>query len=173
MAEVAEQEVAEHEAVRFAADLIRLDTTNRGGGDGREREAAEYVAEQLAAAGIEPELLEAAPGRANVVARVPGTEPNAGALLVHGHLDVVPADPPTWSKHPFSGEVEDGGLWGRGAGDMKNADAVMIAVVREWARTGRRPKRHIVLALTADEEDTASYGARWLVEQHQFLTAAT
>ncbi len=71
----------------------------------------------------------------------------------------------------MAGSAKPPSMWG--AVDMKNADAVMIAVVREWARTGRRPKRDIVLALTADEEDTASYGARWLVEQHQFLTAAT
>jgi acetylornithine deacetylase/succinyl-diaminopimelate desuccinylase-like protein len=162
-------ESAEHEAVRFAADLIRLDTTNHGAGDGREREAAEYVAERLAEAGLKPELLEAAPGRSNVVARVPGSEPGADALLVHGHLDVVPADPAAWSVAPFAGEIADGVLWGRGAVDMKNADAVALAVVRGWARTGRQPKRDIVLAFTADEEDTASYGARWLVERHPGL----
>jgi acetylornithine deacetylase/succinyl-diaminopimelate desuccinylase-like protein len=160
---------AEEEAVRFAADLIRLDTTNHGGGDGREREAAEYVAERLAEAGLDPALLEAAPGRSNVVARVPGTDQGAGALLVHGHLDVVPADPDAWSVHPFSGEIKQDVLWGRGAVDMKNADAVALAVVRGWARTGRRPRRDIVLAFTADEEDTASYGARWLVERHPDL----
>jgi len=162
-------ELAGQEAVRFAADLIRLDSTNHGGGDGREREAAEYVAERLAEAGIEPALLEAAPGRTNVVARVPGTEPGLGGLLVHGHLDVVPADPAAWSVHPFSGEITGEVLWGRGAVDMKNADAVALAVVRDWARSGRRPRRDIVLAFTADEEDTASYGARWLVERHPAL----
>jgi acetylornithine deacetylase/succinyl-diaminopimelate desuccinylase-like protein len=157
------------EAARFAADLIRIDTTNRGGGDARERPAAEYVAARLAEAGLEPELLESAPGRANVVARVSGTEPAAGALLAHGHLDVVPADPSSWSVHPFAGEIRDGVLWGRGAVDMKNADAVLIAVVSQWARDGRRPRRDIVLAFTADEEDTAEFGAQWLVERHPEL----
>ena len=104
-----------------------------------------------------------------MIARVAGSDPSAGALLVHGHLDVVPADPAAWSVHPFSGEVRDGVLWGRGAVDMKNAVAVMIAVVRELARSGRRPVRDLVLAFTADEEDTASYGARWLVDQHPGL----
>jgi acetylornithine deacetylase/succinyl-diaminopimelate desuccinylase-like protein len=160
---------AGEEAARFAADLIRIDTTNRGGGDGRERAAAEYVAARLAEAGVEPALMESAPGRANVVARIRGTQPGAAALLVHGHLDVVPADPASWSVHPFSGDVRDGVLWGRGAVDMKNADAVLLAVVAAWARGGIRPRRDIVLAFTADEEDTAEFGARWLVERHPEL----
>ena len=157
------------EAARFAADLIRIDTTNLGGGDGRERPAAEYVAARLAEAGVEPALLESAPGRANVVARVPGREPGAPALLVHGHLDVVPADPSSWTVPPFAGEIRDGVLWGRGAVDMKNADAVLLAVVSQWARDGVRPRRDVVLAFTADEEDTAEFGARWLVERHAEL----
>jgi len=154
---------------QFAADLIRIDTTNLGGGDGRERPAAEYVAARLAEAGVEPALLESAPGRANVVARVPGREPGAPALLVHGHLDVVPADPSSWTVPPFAGEIRDGVLWGRGAVDMKNADAVLLAVVSQWARDGVRPRRDVVLAFTADEEDTAEFGARWLVERHAEL----
>ena len=157
------------EAARFAADLIRIDTTNRGGGDGRERPAAEYVAARLAEAGVEPVLLESAPGRANVVARVAGREPGAPALLAHGHLDVVPADPSSWTVPPFAGEIRDGVLWGRGAVDMKNADAVLLAVVSQWARSGVRPRRDVVLAFTADEEDTAEFGAQWLVERHPGL----
>ena len=157
------------EAARFAADLIRIDTTNRGGGDGQERPAAEYVAARLAEAGVEPALLESAPGRANVVARVGGHDPGAPALLVHGHLDVVPADPSSWSVPPFAGEIRDGVLWGRGAVDMKNADAALLAVVSQWARDGVRPRRDVVLAFTADEEDTAEFGARWLVERHREL----
>ncbi len=159
------------EAARLAADLIRIDTTNRGGGDANERPAAEYVAARLAEAGAEPVLLESAPGRANVVARIGGSQPDEPALLLHGHLDVVPADPASWSVHPFSGEIRDGVLWGRGAVDMKNADAVLLAVVRLWARSGRRPRRDLVLAFTADEEDTAQYGAQWLVERHRELFA--
>jgi acetylornithine deacetylase/succinyl-diaminopimelate desuccinylase-like protein len=160
---------AEQEAVAFASDLIRIDTTNRGGGDCRERPAAEYVAERLADAGLEPVLLESAPGRANVVARIAGEDPSADALLAHGHLDVVPAEQADWARHPFGGEIADGMLHGRGAVDMKNADAVLIAVARHLARTGVRPRRDVVLAFTADEEDTAAYGAGWLVENQAGL----
>jgi acetylornithine deacetylase/succinyl-diaminopimelate desuccinylase-like protein len=159
----------EQEVVTFAADLIRIDTSNRGGGDCRERPAAEYVAERLAEAGLDPILLESAPGRANVVARLAGQDPSAGALLAHGHLDVVPAEPADWVRHPFSGEIADGVLHGRGAVDMKNADAAVLAAVRHLLRTGVRPRRDIVLAFTADEEDTAAYGAGWLVKNRPDL----
>jgi acetylornithine deacetylase/succinyl-diaminopimelate desuccinylase-like protein len=157
------------EVTDLAADLIRIDTTNRGGGDAKERPAAEYVAERLSEASARVVLLESAPGRGNVVARVSGTSARAPALLLHGHLDVVPAQAAEWSVHPFAGEVRDGVLWGRGAVDMKNAVAVLVALARDWARTGRRPARNLVLAFTADEEDTAEYGARWLVERHPEL----
>ncbi|MCC3770082.1 M20/M25/M40 family metallo-hydrolase [Streptomyces sp. UNOC14_S4] len=157
------------EAVRFTSELIRIDTTNRGGGDCRERPAAEYVAERLAEAGAEPVLLEKEPGRTNVVARIAGADPHADALLVHGHLDVVPAEPADWSVHPFSGEVRDGVVWGRGAIDMKNTDAMLLAVVRAWARAGVRPPRDIVLAYTADEEDTGIAGSGFLAAEHSGL----
>ncbi|WP_171167004.1 M20/M25/M40 family metallo-hydrolase [Streptomyces sp. I05A-00742] len=157
------------EVVRFTSDLIRIDTTNRGGGDCRERPAAEYVAERLSEAGIEPFLLERKPGRTNVVARIPGTDPVAGALLVHGHLDVVPAEPADWSVHPFSGEVRDGTVWGRGALDMKNTVAMVLAMTRSWARTGAVPPRDIVLAFTADEEDSGEAGAGFLADEHAAL----
>ncbi|WP_299538269.1 M20/M25/M40 family metallo-hydrolase [uncultured Streptomyces sp.] len=157
------------EAVAFTSDLIRIDTTNRGGGDCRERPAAEYVAERLAAAGLEPTLLERTPGRTNVVARIAGTDPAADALLVHGHLDVVPAEAADWTVHPFSGEVRDGVVWGRGAIDMKNMDAMILAVVRAWARAGVRPRRDIVLAFTADEEASADDGSGFLADRHAAL----
>ncbi|WP_339151787.1 M20/M25/M40 family metallo-hydrolase [Streptomyces sp. F41] len=157
------------EVVTFTSELIRIDTTNRGGGDCRERPAAEYAAERLADAGIEPTLLERTPGRTNVVARIPGTDPSADALLVHGHLDVVPAEPADWSVPPFSGEVRDGVVWGRGAVDMKNMDAMILAVVRGWAREGFRPPRDIVIAFTADEEDSAVDGSGFLADRHAGL----
>ncbi len=157
------------EVVTFTSDLIRIDTTNRGGGDCRERPAAEYVAERLAAAGLEPVMLERTPGRTNVVARIEGTDPSADALLVHGHLDVVPAEPADWTVHPFSGEVSDGVVWGRGAVDMKNMDAMILSVVRAWHRTGVRPRRDIVIAYTADEEASAADGAGFLAERHPGL----
>lgn len=157
------------EVVSFTSELIRIDTTNRGGGDCRERPAAEYVAERLAATGLEPVLLERTPGRTNVVARIEGTDPSADALLVHGHLDVVPAEPADWEVHPFSGEVRDGVVWGRGAIDMKNMDAMVLAVVRAWARAGIRPRRDIVIAYTADEEASAIDGSGFLADHHPGL----
>ncbi|MFD5509744.1 M20/M25/M40 family metallo-hydrolase [Streptomyces sp. NPDC059761] len=162
-------QVALDEAVAFTSGLIRIDTTNRGGGDCRERPAAEYVAERLAAAGLEPVLLERTPGRTNVVARIEGTDPGAEALLVHGHLDVVPAEAADWSVDPFSGEIRDGVVWGRGAVDMKNMDAMVLAVVRAWARAGVTPRRDIVIAYTADEEDSAVDGSGFLADQYAHL----
>ncbi|MEU6604483.1 M20/M25/M40 family metallo-hydrolase [Streptomyces shenzhenensis] len=157
------------EVVRFTSELIRIDTTNRGGGDCRERPAAEYAAERLAGAGLEPTLLERTPGRTNVVARIEGTDPSAPALLVHGHLDVVPAQAGEWSVHPFSGEIRDGVVWGRGAVDMKNMDAMILAVVRSWAREGVRPRRDVVVAFTADEEASAEDGSGFLADRHAHL----
>ncbi|MFJ5727246.1 M20/M25/M40 family metallo-hydrolase [Streptomyces paradoxus] len=157
------------EVVTFTSDLIRIDTTNRGGGDCRERPAAEYAAARLAEAGVEPVLLERTEGRTNVVARIEGTDPSAGALLLHGHLDVVPAAAADWSVHPFSGEIRDGVVWGRGAVDMKNMDAMILAVVRGWARQGVRPRRDIVVAFTADEEASAEDGSGFLADEHPEL----
>ncbi|MFJ2018088.1 M20/M25/M40 family metallo-hydrolase [Streptomyces nodosus] len=157
------------EVVRFTSDLIRIDTTNRGGGDCRERPAAEYAAARLAEAGLEPTLLERTTGRTNVVARIEGTDPSADALLLHGHLDVVPAEAGDWSVHPFSGEVRDGVVWGRGAVDMKNMDAMILAVVRDWARSGFRPRRDLVVAFTADEEASAEDGSGFLADRHPEL----
>ncbi|MFB6637978.1 M20/M25/M40 family metallo-hydrolase [Streptomyces chartreusis] len=157
------------EVVTFTSDLIRIDTTNRGGGDCRERPAAEYAAARLAEAGLEPALLERTEGRTNVVARIEGTDPSADALLVHGHLDVVPAQAGEWSVHPFSGEIRDGVVWGRGAVDMKNMDAMILAVVRSWAREGVRPRRDVVIAFTADEEASAEDGSGFLADRHAAL----
>ncbi|WP_329268922.1 M20/M25/M40 family metallo-hydrolase [Streptomyces sp. NBC_01451] len=157
------------EVVAFTSDLIRIDTTNHGGGDCQERPAAEYAAALLAEAGLEPTLLERTRGRTNVVARIEGTDPAADALLLHGHLDVVPARADDWSVHPFSGEIRDGVVWGRGAVDMKNMDAMILAVVRDWAREGVRPRRDIVIAFTADEEDSAADGAGFLAAEHPGL----
>jgi acetylornithine deacetylase/succinyl-diaminopimelate desuccinylase-like protein len=159
------------EVVEICRDLIRIDTTNTGdlATCAGERGAAEYVAGLLDEVGLVPEIRESAPGRASVVARFEGTDPSRSALLVHGHLDVVPAEPSEWSVHPFSGEIRDGYLWGRGAIDMKDFDAMVLAVVRDWRRRGVRPPRDLVLAFTADEEAGSDYGARYLVRQHREL----
>ncbi len=160
------QPTAEDEVVDICRDLIRIDTSNP---TSNERGAAEYVAAKLSEVGLQPALLESEPGRASVVARLEGTDPSRDALLIHGHLDVVPADPADWSVHPFSGEISDGYLWGRGAVDMKDMDAMTLALVRQWVREGRRPPRDIVVAFVADEEAGGLKGASWLVDEHADL----
>ena len=156
----------------LCAQLIRFDTTNRGHGQCcGEREAAEFVAELLLDAGLKPATMERAPRRTNVVAQVAGTDPGLDPLLVHAHLDVVPADADEWSVDPFAGEIRDGFVWGRGAVDMKDMCAMLISVVQRWAAEGRGPRRDIVLAFVADEEDRGLYGAHWLVEEHAGLFA--
>ncbi|MFE9599806.1 M20/M25/M40 family metallo-hydrolase [Streptomyces hokutonensis] len=160
----------EDEVVDICRELIRFDTSNYGDHSGPgERKAAEYVAEQLAEVGLEPQIFESHPGRASTVARIEGTDPSRPALLIHGHLDVVPANAADWTHHPFSGEVADGCVWGRGAVDMKDMDAMTLAVVRDRLRSGRRPPRDIVVAFLADEEAGGTYGARHLVDNHPEL----
>ncbi|AWS47546.1 M20/M25/M40 family metallo-hydrolase [Streptosporangium sp. 'caverna'] len=160
----------EDEVVELCRDLIRIDSTNAGDNAGPgERAAAEYVAEKLAEVGLEPQILESDRGRANVIARIAGEDSSRDALLLHGHLDVVPFNPDDWTHHPLSGEIADGCVWGRGAVDMKNMDAMMLAVVRQRLSEGRRPPRDVVLAFTADEEAGGTYGAQWLADKHSDL----
>jgi acetylornithine deacetylase/succinyl-diaminopimelate desuccinylase-like protein len=161
---------AQDEVAALASELIRIDTTNPGDHSGPgERAAAERVAELLAEVGLEPAVLESHPKRASVVVRIEGEDRSRPGLLIHGHLDVVPADPGDWRVHPFSGETKDGCVWGRGAVDMKDMDAMMLAVIRQRLREGRRPPRDVVLAFPADEEAGGKWGARWLVDSHPDL----
>ncbi|MFB7554611.1 M20/M25/M40 family metallo-hydrolase [Streptomyces brevispora] len=163
-------ESAENEVVDLCRDLIRIDTSNYGDHSGPgERAAAEYVAEKLAEVGLEPQIFESHKGRASTVARIAGEDSSKPALLIHGHTDVVPANAHDWTHHPFSGEIADGCVWGRGAVDMKDMDAMTLAVVRERMRSGRKPPRDIVLAFLADEEAGGTYGARYLVDKHPGL----
>jgi len=148
--------------------LLRIDTSNPGK---VERPAAEAVAELLAEVGIGCELLEGTPGRTNLIARIPGRDSSRPALLIHGHLDVVPAVASEWTVDPFSGELRDGCLWGRGAVDMKDMVAMVVTVLRQWAREGRQPSRDLVIAFMADEELGSIAGARWLVAEHPDLFA--
>ena len=163
--------VPDGEVVDLCRDLIRLDTSNYGDGSGPgERKAAEYVAERLTEVGLDPTLLESEPGRTTVVARLDGGDPaRSEALLVHGHLDVVPADAADWAYDPFSGEIADGCLWGRGAIDMKDMDAMILSVVRDRLRTGRLPARPVVLCFTADEEAGGILGSHWVADHHPEL----
>jgi acetylornithine deacetylase/succinyl-diaminopimelate desuccinylase-like protein len=162
------------EVVTLASELIAIDTTNSAdnGGPGTEWAAAEYVAEKLADVGYDVAYEESgARGRGNVIARLPGADPARGALLVHGHLDVVPADPAEWSVHPFSGEVRDGYVWGRGAVDMKGTLAMTLAVARHFKRAGVVPPRDLIFAYVSDEEAGGFVGARWLVDHRPELFA--
>ncbi len=160
----------QQEVVELCRDLIRFESVNDGTGRGKgEREAAEHVAGLLAEVGLEPQVFESERNRTSVVARVEGEDPSRPALLIHGHLDVVPAEPKEWTYDPFAGEIADGMLWGRGAVDMLDMDAMTLAVVRDRLRTGRKPARDVVLALVADEEAGGVFGAQWLVEHHPEL----
>ncbi|HEX5907066.1 MAG TPA: M20/M25/M40 family metallo-hydrolase, partial [Propionibacteriaceae bacterium] len=160
----------EAEVVELCQQLIRIDTSNFGPEPGPgERVAAERVAELLDEVGIASELLEPEPRRTSVVARwePEGVDMSLPALLVHGHLDVVPAHADDWSVPPFSGEIVDGCVWGRGAVDMKDFDAMVLSVIRARARAGAAPRRPIRLIFTADEEAGAGLGARWLIENRR------
>ncbi|MCG8920452.1 M20/M25/M40 family metallo-hydrolase [Actinokineospora sp. PR83] len=164
--------VAEEEAVVFTSELIRIDTTNTGDPETLvgERVAAEYVAEKLGEVGFETTYVESgAKGRGNVFARLEGRDSSRGALLVHGHLDVVPADASEWSVHPFSGAVQDGYVWGRGAVDMKDMVAMTLATARRMKRDNIVPERDIIFAFVADEEAGSDYGATWLVQNRPDL----
>ncbi|VXB36680.1 M20/M25/M40 family metallo-hydrolase [Citricoccus sp. K5] len=155
------------DVVRICRDLIRIDTSNYGGNDSRgEREAAEYCAALMRDAGMEPTVYESSPGRASVVGRVAGWDTQAPALILHGHLDVVPADASEWTVDPFSAELRDGMIWGRGAVDMKGMDAMILAVLGHLHRTGQQPRRDLIVAFFADEEAGGVYGARWMVDHH-------
>ncbi|MFJ8962014.1 M20/M25/M40 family metallo-hydrolase [Lentzea sp. NBC_00516] len=164
--------LAEDEVVTLVSELIRIDTTNTGDPATvvGERKAAEWVAEKLSEVGYETTYVESgAKGRGNVVARLQGADPSRGALLVHGHLDVVPADASEWSVHPFSGAVQDGYVWGRGAVDMKDMVGMTLALARHFKRNDIVPPRDIVFAFLADEEAGGLFGAKWLVENRPEL----
>lgn len=153
------------EVVRIARDLIRIDTSNFGGGRANgEREAAEYVGAYLQELGLEPEYYEPIERRTNVMARVPGRDPERPALVVHGHLDVVPAVAADWSVDPFEGVVRDGMLWGRGAVDMKNMNAMILTAVGDMLRAGEQPERDLILTFFADEENGGVEGSALVVK---------
>ena len=146
---------AEDEVVQLTSELIQIDSCNTGELETTtgEAEAVRYVDALLREVGYETEIVESgAPGRHNVFARLAGADSSRPPLLVHGHLDVVPFTAEDWSVHPLSGAVQDGYVWGRGAVDMKDMDAMMLAVIRQRLREGRKPPRDIVLAFLADEE---------------------
>jgi len=154
----------ENETITLCQEMIRIPSVNYGEGLGDEKAMAEYVAKKLTEVGIKSELIETAPNRVNVVAKVEGADQNRPGLVLHGHIDVVPANTADWSVDPFSGVIKDGFIWGRGAVDMKDMDAMILATVRMWQRIGYKPPRNILLVFFADEEAGSNYGSRWLVK---------
>ncbi len=162
------------EVVGFCQRLIQFDTSNYGDDPrSQERDAAEYVAGLLDDVGLTPELVESAPGRTSVFAQMEGEDLHESAILLHGHLDVVPANADDWTHPPFAAEIHDDDgvpmVWGRGAIDMKDMDAMILSVVRDRMRTGRKPRRSLVLAFLADEEAGGLFGSQWLVKNRPDL----
>src|SRR5438128_1623761 len=163
MVTVTDSVQAADEVVELVSTLIRFDTSNTGELEttAGEAECAHWVARQLEEVGYQTEYVESgAPGRGNVFARLAGADPDRGALLVHGHLDVVPAEAADWSVHPFSGAVEDGYVWGRGAVDMKDMCGMLIAIARHFKRAGIVPPRDLIFAFISDEEAGGKYGSQ-------------
>jgi len=161
----------EEEVVKICQDLIRIPSVNYGEGKGDERGVAEYVVASLAEVGISATIYESAPNRCNVIANIPGSDTSRPGLVLHGHIDVVPANAADWSVDPFAAEIRDGMIWGRGAVDMKNTDAMILAIIRKWARSGYKPPRNVVLAFFADEEAGMTFGSRWMAAQHPEIFA--
>jgi acetylornithine deacetylase/succinyl-diaminopimelate desuccinylase-like protein len=158
------------DAAAITRDLIRFDTTNTGDARSKgERLASEYVIGRLQDWGYEPSYFEAEPGRGSIVLRIPGTDPARPGLVLHGHLDVVPADPAEWQADPFAGEIRDGMIWGRGAVDMKDMAGMMLAVVGSWKRRAVNPPRDIILTFFADEEAGGRLGSIWMTQHHPEL----
>lgn len=155
------------EVVDITRDLIRIDTSNYGPSPETvgEAEAADYCAQILREVGWDPEIITTTSDRRRgLVLRIPGSDPSAPALVVHGHLDVVPAIAQDWTHPPFAAEIDEGFIWGRGAVDMKNMDAMILAVARQWGRTGERPRRDVIVCFFPDEEAGMVHGSQWFVE---------
>lgn len=161
----------EEEVVSICQDLIRIPSVNYGEGRGDEKAIADYIVKSLSEVGIAAKIYESAPNRCNVIANIEGSDTTRPGLVVHGHIDVVPANADDWLVDPFSAEIQDGMIWGRGAVDMKNVDAMILAIVRNWARIGYKPPRNIVLAFFADEEAGMTYGSRWMSTHHPEIFA--
>jgi acetylornithine deacetylase/succinyl-diaminopimelate desuccinylase-like protein len=165
---------AQDEVVQLCCELIQIESVNTGDpttiGDGEAR-AARYLQAKLDEVGFDTTYLEATPGRGNVICRLAGADPSRPALLLHGHVDVVPADAAEWAVHPFSGTVQDGYVWGRGAVDMKGMVAMTVALARQYRAHGVTPPRELVFSFMSDEEAGGAFGAHWLVDNHPELFA--
>lgn len=157
---------AEGEVAEIVRELIRRNSENWGESSETvgEAEVADYIAEVLREVGWQPEVIvTTGDSRRAVALRVPGTDADASVMLVHGHIDVVPAIARDWSVPPYEAVVDDGMLFGRGAVDMKDMDGMLLALLRHWGRTGERPRRTLQVLFTPDEEAGGKHGAHWLV----------
>src|ERR1700712_3738577 len=165
---------AQDEVAQLCSELIRFESVNTGDpdtiGDGEAR-AARYIQAKLEEVGYETIYIEAVPGRGSAVCRLEGTDRARGSLLIHGHVDVVPADASEWTVDPFSGAIQDGFVWGRGAVDMKDMVAVTLAVAGGYKRIGYVPPRDLIFAFLSDEEAGGTWGAQWLVDFYPELFA--
>src|ERR1700712_170852 len=167
-----EPTAALEDTARIARALIRFESVNWGGGKSNgETAIAEYVGAELTRLGLTPTYIESAPGRTSLVARVPGADRSRPAMVLHGHLDVVPAMAEDWSVDPFAGEIRDGMLWGRGAVDMKDMDAMILTALGDILGAGERPSRDLVVAFFADEENGGVFGSHFVVDRHPDLFA--
>lgn len=160
------REELERDVITLCQELIQIPSVNFGEGKGDEEAAAAYVAAKLNEVGIATKIYESAPKRCSVVANFEGSDPSLPGLVVHGHIDVVPANAADWSVDPFSGLIKDGCIWGRGAVDMKNMDAMILGVFRLWARHGFKPRRSMVIVFFGDEEAGGIFGSRWMAQNH-------
>ena len=163
-------DAARTEVTSVLQGMIRFNTTNP---PGNETPCLEYVAEVLRKDGIESTILESAPTRGNLVARLKGNGSKPPFIMM-GHVDVVPVEPDKWTQAPFGGDIVDGYVYGRGALDMKNIDVIQLEVMLLLHREGVPLARDIILMLNADEETSGRWGAQWMQEGHpEMIRAAT
>jgi acetylornithine deacetylase/succinyl-diaminopimelate desuccinylase-like protein len=162
-------EAFERDTIGHLQSLIRLNTTNP---PGNEQLAADYLARVVAKAGLQPVIITPAPSRANLIARLSGSDRSAAPLMLSSHTDVVPVETAHWSHDPYGAEVADGCVWGRGSIDMKSKCAMDLALLAAIHQAGTLPGRDVIMAAVADEEAGSELGARYLVEHHSDLIRA-
>ena len=166
----AERGILAGQAVELLRELIRNACVNDGtAASGHEERSVKTLERFFAGSGIDHEIVEPAPGRQSLIARIPGRDPGAPSLALVGHLDVVPADASAWRHDPFGGELIGDEIWGRGAVDMLTLTASMAVVARLAASPEHRPEGDLVFAAVADEEAGGTYGVKWIVEHRPEL----
>jgi acetylornithine deacetylase/succinyl-diaminopimelate desuccinylase-like protein len=156
----------EERVVKYCQDLIRIDTTNFGNNESNgESKAAEYIGEILKSLNIEYQIIGPDAKRSSIIARVPGSDTSLPGIVLHGHLDVVPVEIDKWSKPAFEAIIDQDMIWGRGAVDMKNGNAMILGSLYELVKTGWRPKRSITLVFFADEEAGGQLGSHFVTKK--------